>query len=154
MGAAAKERTSMETIRDVLRLFHEEGLSCNQAAAILSVSAGTVSRVLRRAEAAGLGWPLAADVDPPAGFQFVHPAWERVGGACATVPGSDCVGPGDVARRTRFAEGAQAALEGYRDGVPAGGGTGFRGIQRQFPGFEPVKKSKSQPSSACRTVSA
>ena len=114
----------METIREILRLFHEERLSCRQMAAILSVSASTVSRVLRRAEAAGLGWPLAENLDSAALFASVYPARDRaVGCAAAEQPNwaqilSDLEEPREAhcSRMTR-----KRLWEKYRDGVRARG---------------------------------
>ena len=51
----------MRKIRDVLRL-DAGGLSRRQIAASLSVSKTTIRNCLRRAEAAGICWPLADDL--------------------------------------------------------------------------------------------
>ena len=71
------ERTSMGTIREILRLFHEDVLSCHQIAAVLSVSASTVSRALGRARSAGLGWPLPDGWDESELSGAVFPPRER-----------------------------------------------------------------------------
>ena len=52
------ERLSMRRIRDLLRLKHESGLSSRVIATSLGLSKGAVGDYLRRAQAAGLGWPL------------------------------------------------------------------------------------------------
>ncbi|MGE5506863.1 MAG: IS21 family transposase, partial [Chitinophagales bacterium] len=53
----------MRTIKEALRLHHELGLTMRQVAASLHVAPSTASEVFRRAEAAGLGWPLPDDLD-------------------------------------------------------------------------------------------
>ena len=50
---------SMRKIRDVLRLKFGEGLSLRQVSASLGIPFTTVSEHVKRAKAAGLGWPLA-----------------------------------------------------------------------------------------------
>ncbi|MXW86964.1 MAG: winged helix-turn-helix transcriptional regulator [Boseongicola sp. SB0667_bin_21] len=57
-------KADMIDIKDILRQRHELGLTRNDIAAAVGVSAGTVSNVLRRAEAAGLScWPLPDGLD-------------------------------------------------------------------------------------------
>ncbi len=53
----------MHLIEDVLRLHHECGRSQREVARSCDVSLGTVNRLLRKAEAAGLGWPLPEGLD-------------------------------------------------------------------------------------------
>jgi len=48
----------MRTIRDVLRYYYAERCSKRQIAGHLHLSPGTVRNYLRRAEAAGVSWPL------------------------------------------------------------------------------------------------
>ena len=48
----------MKTIRDVLHYYYEERCSKRQIAGYLQISPGTVRNYLRRAEAAGVSWPL------------------------------------------------------------------------------------------------
>ena len=57
------KRTGMIDIKDILRHRHDLGLPWAQIAAATGVSAGPVSHVLDRASAAGLSWPLPADLD-------------------------------------------------------------------------------------------
>ena len=54
------ERLLMRRIRDLLRLKHENGLSSRVIAASLGLSKGAVGDYLRRAQAAGIGWPIDA----------------------------------------------------------------------------------------------
>ena len=69
----------MGTTREILRLFHEEELSCRQISAVLSVSASTVSRSLGRARSAGLSWPLPDGWDEAELSGSVFPPRERSG---------------------------------------------------------------------------
>ena len=48
----------MRTIRDVLHYYYDERCSKRQIAGYLHISPGTVRNYLRRAEAAGVSWPL------------------------------------------------------------------------------------------------
>ena len=57
------KRLSMKKIKEVLRLCWGQGLSKRKAAGSCGVSRPTVDEYLRRAEAAGLSWPLPAGLD-------------------------------------------------------------------------------------------
>ena len=57
------KRIDTMSIRDILRHHHDLGLPRAEIAVAVSVSAGTVSNVLERAQAAGLSWPLPSDLD-------------------------------------------------------------------------------------------
>jgi transposase len=52
----------MREIREILRLYHEMGLSRRQIAESLQIAHSTVGDVLRRAEGAGLGWPIPGNM--------------------------------------------------------------------------------------------
>jgi hypothetical protein len=56
----------MRRLRDVLRLKYEAGLAHRAIAQACTVGLGTVSVYLARALAAGLTWPLPADLDDAA----------------------------------------------------------------------------------------
>ncbi len=56
----------MRKIRDVLRYRHSTGLSLEAIARALNISKGVVSKYLRLATDAGLGWPLPDDLDDTA----------------------------------------------------------------------------------------
>ncbi len=56
----------MRKIRDVLRYRHSTDLSLEAIARALNISKGVVSKYLRLASAAGLGWPLPDDLDDTA----------------------------------------------------------------------------------------
>ena len=51
----------MQDIRALLRYYHEEQYSKREIARYLRLSAGTVRNYLRRAELAGLSWPLPSE---------------------------------------------------------------------------------------------
>ena len=83
------KRIDTMSIRDILRHHHDLGLPRAEIAVAVSVSAGTVSNVLERAQAAGLSWPLPSDlVDdglrarlyPPAPreSEYAQPDWDGV----------------------------------------------------------------------------
>jgi transposase len=57
------DRLAMLQIRDILRLRHDAGLSLREIARSLNLSLGVVSKYLQLAAAAGLGWPLPAELD-------------------------------------------------------------------------------------------
>jgi transposase len=59
----AAVRLSVRKINEVLRLHHERGLSARQIARSCGIGRTTVAAYLSRAKAAGLGWPLPADLD-------------------------------------------------------------------------------------------
>lgn len=85
-----RPHTAMRKICDVLRLRFDEKLSVRQIAASLEVPRATVSDYLRRAEAAGITWPLSTEVDDEAleGLLFASaapkepsrpvPDWQKV----------------------------------------------------------------------------
>ena len=54
----AQERLTVRKIREILRLKYEAGLSNRAIAGACNISNSTVGEYLRRAEAAGIGWPL------------------------------------------------------------------------------------------------
>jgi transposase len=56
-------RLNMRRIRDVLRLKFTQGLSDREIAISLGLGKGSVGRYVRRATAAGLGWPLPTNLD-------------------------------------------------------------------------------------------
>ncbi|MCC6966847.1 MAG: IS21 family transposase [Nitrospira sp.] len=57
------ERVTMRKIKDILRLKWACGLSNRQVAASCGVARSTVAETLYRATAAGLSWPLPAELD-------------------------------------------------------------------------------------------
>ncbi len=61
-----RPHTAMRKIREVLRLRFGEGLSLRDVSASLQVPVTTVGDHVRRAEAAGVGWPVPPDLDDAA----------------------------------------------------------------------------------------
>jgi transposase len=59
----AQERLSMRKIKEVLRLYYDLKLSKRQVARSCNIAASTVREHLRRAQAAGLEWPLSDGLD-------------------------------------------------------------------------------------------
>jgi Mn-dependent DtxR family transcriptional regulator len=55
------ERIAMRQVRDVLRL-NAAGVSGNEIARRVGVASSTVRLTLKRLAAAGLGWPLPAEL--------------------------------------------------------------------------------------------
>lgn len=70
----AAERLTMRQIREVLRLKWELGYSDRRTAQACGVSRPAVRSYLRRAAAAGLQWPLAAELEDPALEQRLFPS--------------------------------------------------------------------------------
>ena len=62
----ASKRLSMRKIQRVLRLFFEAGLSIRAIARSVQTSSSTVGDYIRRANTAGLSWPLPEALDEPA----------------------------------------------------------------------------------------
>src|ERR1017187_5200636 len=58
-----EKRLPMRHTREILRLHFESHLAPRQIAKICKVAKSTVQRYLERLEAAGLSWPLPADLD-------------------------------------------------------------------------------------------
>ena len=67
------KRLSMRKIKEVLRLCWGQSLSKRQTARSCGLSRPTVTAYLRRAEAAGLSWPLAAELDDGALERLLFP---------------------------------------------------------------------------------
>jgi hypothetical protein len=53
-----QDRLTMKKIKEILRLKHEAGLSNRAIAGACKISNSTVGEYLRRAEVAGISWPL------------------------------------------------------------------------------------------------
>ena len=85
-----RPHTAMRKIREVLRLRFGEGLSLRDVSASLQVPFTTVSDHVRRASAAGLSWPLPAELDdaaleallfaspPPPAVPRPLPDWKKI----------------------------------------------------------------------------
>lgn len=53
----------MPNIRDILRLHTMEHMSCNAISKSVHCHHETVKRIIERAEAAGLSWPVPEELD-------------------------------------------------------------------------------------------
>lgn len=69
----------MRKIRDIIRLHCESGLSANRIASSLNVARSVVQECLRRIKAAGLTWPLPADLDDGTLEARLYPSPRPVG---------------------------------------------------------------------------
>ena len=69
----AQERLTMRKIAEVLRLKWECDLSNRAIARSCSISHSTVAEYLRRAQEAGLNWPLPADMGEDTLFELLFP---------------------------------------------------------------------------------
>jgi transposase len=76
----------MRQLREILRLKHEVGLAHRAIAAACGVGSGTVSLYLARAAAAGLGWPVPADLDDVALEARLFTRAYRSPGAMRSIP--------------------------------------------------------------------
>ena len=68
-----QERLSLRKIREVLRLKHEVGLSNRAIARACRVSNSTAGEYVKRAEQAGLAWPLPSELAPRV-VATIHPS--------------------------------------------------------------------------------
>lgn len=68
------ERVSMRKIKEILRLKWSCGLSRRQIARSCALARSTVAEYLRRAQAAGLSWPLPAEWDDARLEELLFPA--------------------------------------------------------------------------------
>lgn len=73
----AQERLTLRKIREVLRLKHEVGLSNRAIARACQVSNSTVGEYVRRAEQAGLAWPLPDDLGEEELYRKLFPEGEN-----------------------------------------------------------------------------
>ena len=80
------KRLSMRKIKDVLRLCWGQGLSKRQVARSCGMSRPAVDAYLRRAEAAGLSWPLPVGLDDGALARLLFPPAPPVPAAARGMP--------------------------------------------------------------------
>jgi transposase len=69
----ARKRLTLKKIKEVIRLKYEAGLSNRAIASACRISNSTVGEYLKRAEAAGLSWPLAADLGEKGLYEKLYP---------------------------------------------------------------------------------
>jgi transposase len=79
-------RLSMRKIKEVLRLYWGGGLSKRRTARSCGISRPAVDEYLRRAEAAGLSWPLPADLDDGTLERLLFPAAPSLPAAARGLP--------------------------------------------------------------------
>jgi hypothetical protein len=73
----AAARLSMRTIKEILRLKWEHHLSKKQIAVSCNIARSTITDYLRRAEQAGLTWPLPEDLDDAREDREIPPFHEK-----------------------------------------------------------------------------
>jgi len=109
----------MRKIKDVLRLRHEAGLGQRQIARSCAIAQATVAKYLKRAEAAGIAWPLPQDWDEARLQRAVFGA----GSAAGQVKKPTGAGHGCGARAATAASRFDAAV--YLGRVPASHPNGY-----------------------------
>ena len=72
----ANQRLAMRRIRDILRMCWELKIGQTKVAQSLGISSSTVNRLLHTAVAAGLSWPLPADMDDTTLERLLYPPQE------------------------------------------------------------------------------
>ena len=82
----AQERLSVRKIREVLRLKWACGLPDRAVAASCRIARSSVSEYVRRAETAGLSWPVPEDLDDSALVAKLFPEPSRVQGEAIVMP--------------------------------------------------------------------
>jgi transposase len=113
----AQERLTMRKIGEVLRLKWECGLSNRAIARSCSISHSTVSEYLRRAQEAGLSWPLPADLGEDELFELLFPS--SVSSSSRVIPTPDWslihteLRKKGVTLRLLWVEYREAAPDGY-----------------------------------------
>ena len=83
-----ESRLPTRKTREILRLYFESQLIPGQIASICKVSRSTVQRCLERLKAAGLSWPLPADLDDVALERSLYPPQPVTSSAQRCLP--DC----------------------------------------------------------------
>jgi transposase len=81
-----QERLSVRTIREVLRLKHEIGLSNRAIARACRISNSTVGEYITRAKQAGWSWPLPEEVSEEELYRRLFPEAEKPQGTDRPVP--------------------------------------------------------------------
>src|SRR5512137_2193349 len=79
----ARTPIAMRHVKDILRLKHQNHLSVREIARSCGLPTSTVGDYLSRAEAAGLGWPLPADLTDP---QLMERLMNAVAAPAPTAP--------------------------------------------------------------------
>ena len=82
----AQERLTLRKIREILRLKEEAGLSNRAIARACRISNSTVGEYLRRAEGAGIHWPLPEGADEDELFKKLFPEVPEENAALRSLP--------------------------------------------------------------------
>lgn len=82
----ATPRMTMRKIREILRLRWVAGLSIRQIRASTKASVGAIQKLLARAEALGLSWPLPDDLDDAGLARLLYPGTDSHASARHEVP--------------------------------------------------------------------
>ena len=128
----SRKAVSMRKARDILRLKQEKGLGVRQIARSLGISHGTVVNYLRRAQAAGLVWPLAGAIDEAALEALLFSCERAPGAARRPLPSMESIHR-ELRGRRRKGVTLQLLWEEYRAGEPDGYGyTQFCEYYRRF----------------------
>jgi transposase len=114
----AQKRLSMRKIAEILRLKHQAGLSNRQIGSSCGVGHPTVSKYLSRAAAAGIGWPLPADMHEEQLHRRLFP--ESGAEPCASRPLPDMEAVHRQLHRPHVT--LQLLWEEYREAHPSGYG--------------------------------
>jgi transposase len=72
------KRVTMNKLKEMLRMKYEAQLSLRQIALCLSLSIGVISKYLKRADGAGIGWPLPEGMSDKALERLLQPAKKSV----------------------------------------------------------------------------
>ena len=86
----ATPRITMRKLRDILRLRLGSDLSIRQIQAVTKASIGLIQKLITRAEALGLSWPLPDDFDDSKLQALFYPASDNSKAERFEQP--DCVG--------------------------------------------------------------
>jgi transposase len=114
----AAERISMRTIREVLRLKWEKGLSIKKISQSCKVARSTITDYLSRAKRAGVTWPLPPELDDGRLEALLYPARPADGQEKRAMPAMEYI-RGELARksvtlRILWLEYRQANPDGYQ----------------------------------------
>ena len=82
----SNKRTTMRKLRDVLRLRHQAGLSIRAISRSTKLSVGGVQKLIRRAQALQLSWPLPPELDDTRLAALFYPGADTGTGSRCEVP--------------------------------------------------------------------
>jgi transposase len=139
----ARIKLTMRQIQEVLRLKHQNGLSIREIARSCGLPASTVGDYLKRAEAAGIGWPLPEGLSEKEllDLLIVQPVTETA--TCASLPDWPYIHE-ELGRK---AVTLQLLWREYRQGQPEGYGySRFCELYRRWAGtLDPVLRQVHLP---------